>query len=416
MHYSLTRSTVWNLAGYVYLIIASLVSTPILLHSLGLAQFGQYGLIIASLSVASAVNLGLPQAVVRALARDHEFGESRQTLWATSSLLFILTGLAAGGVAVILSSWVHVNIFILILVFMTSFLNNVISHYATLPQAEGHFGYFNVKTFVIGTGNTFLAAFLASRGQGILGILTMQLFAYFLTLLPLVYFSFKFFPRPRDGRASFSVARSLLTFGIKSQLGKIVGQLQAQYGKYLLAGLSPLGLSAYMIAQGIVQKLVGSVSQLATALYPALARSSKSALWPLYLRLELVLFVLGFLGICLYSLVGYHFLSWWLHDPEIVHSVHSFILVYRYYGLLLLLTPVPSTILEAVGKPGLNSLFSLAAFMIELSIALYLYPKLGFMAPAYAGIISLAVMAPILLIFTGKTLSFDGTATRSKHA
>lgn len=243
MRYSLTRATLWNLAGYLYLLVASFISTPILLHNLGLTQFSQYSLIIASLTFVSSLNLGLPQAVVRALSRHHTYSRYRQAVWATSSLLFILTGLAAGSTAVILTAWLHLDSPILWLVFAIGLTNNLVSHYLTLPQAEGHFGYFNSKTFVIGTGNTLLAAYLAWKGQGIMAILAVQLLTYLLTLLPLLSFSLKFFPHPHAGKISPAISHSLLIFGLKSWVGKLVGQIQAQYAKYLLVTISPLSLS-----------------------------------------------------------------------------------------------------------------------------------------------------------------------------
>lgn len=411
MHYSLTRATIWNITGYIYLLIAALISTPILVHYLGVGVFAQYSLVLATSALLSSIDLGLPQAVVRALSRDHKFSVTRQTLWATSSVLFIGTGIVAGSIFVIVAYNLHLSYAVLPVIFGLGVINNVVAHYSTLPQAEGHFGYFNAKTFIVGTVNTLVAAYLAWCGQGILEILLALLASYLLSLLVLAYFSLKFFPRPRDGKFSLSVAKSLITFGIKNQAGKLVGSAQSQYGKYLLVSLSPISLSAFVIAQGLVQKLVGGIAQVATAFYPAAARSGvNSSIRAIYYRLQLVLFVLGLLAIGAYSLFGYWFLSWWLKDPILVSSVHSFLLVYRYYGLLLLLTPLASTVLDSLGYPGTTSWLGGIAFGIELVSALTLYPHYGFLAPAYAGIISLGIMTPAILIITGKILLRSGNA------
>ena len=310
MHYSLTRATSWNIAGYVYLIIASLISTPILVHSLGLSLFGQYSLIIATLSLVSVFDLGLPQAVVQALSRHHDSLDRRKSIWATSSPIFIATGLVAGVIMAIVSYGLHVQYTAIPLVFGIALLNNLLSHYTTLPHAEGHFGYFNSKTFIVGTGNTLLAAYIAWRGEGITEILTAQLFCYLLTLLSLAHFSLKYFPKPWLGVPSKSVAKSLLGFGLKNQAGKIVGQVQAQYAKFLLAGLSPLSLSSYVVASGLVQKFSGGIGQFSTALYPASARGGQSNIRSLYHKLQFSLLALGFLIIGAYEVIGYSFLEW----------------------------------------------------------------------------------------------------------
>jgi len=107
MRYSLKRATLWNLIGYIYLIIASFVATPILLHSLGLAQFSSYSLIIGTLMLVSACNLGLPQAVVRVLSQRHKLGQERQGIWDTAGWLFFATGLGAGLLAIGLTHFLH---------------------------------------------------------------------------------------------------------------------------------------------------------------------------------------------------------------------------------------------------------------------------------------------------------------------
>ena len=411
MHYSLTRATIWNIAGYLYLLIAAFISTPILVHYLGVGIFAQYSLILATQYLVSSIDLGLPQAVVRALSRDHKFSVTRQTLWATSSVVFVLTGIAAGIVSTIVVYNLHPNYTILPVIFSLGLISNIVAHYSTLPQAEGHFGYFNAKTFIVGTSNTFVAAYLAWRGLGLLEIFIALLGSYLLSLLILAYFSLKFFPHPRKGQFSLPVAKSLITFGLKNQVGKLVSSLQSQYGKYLLVALSPLSLSAFVIAQGLVQKLVGGIAQVATAFYPALARSGvSSSLRQIYMRLQLGLFILGILAIIAYQFIGLPFLTWWLKDPILVSSVHSFLLVYRYYGLLLLLTPLASTVLDSLGYPGITSWLGGIAFVIELFAALVMYPHYGFLAPAYAGMISLGIMTPVILVVTGKILSQSGNA------
>lgn len=412
MHFSLTRATTWNLAGYLYLLFAALISTPIQVRYLGVSQFAQYGLIMATLYLVSSIDLGLPQSVVRALSRSPNNLPKRQTLWATSSLLFILTGLLGGVVAILVVRSFGISHELYPLIFLLTLMTNVVSHYLLLPQAEGHFGYFNAKTFIVGTSNTLVAAYLSWIGAGVPAILLALLASYLLTLVPLTYFSLKFFPHPRAGIPSIAVAKTILAFGLKNQVGKLAGSIQSQYGKYLLASLSPLTLSAYVIAQSLVQKLVGGVSQLATAFYPSAARSGATiGTRQLYLRLQLSLFGLGLLAIGLYQLFGVPFLFWWLGEPILVAQIHSFLSVYRFYGLLLLLTPLASTILDGLGYPGMTSLFGIMALFIEIISALLLLPSYGLLALAYAGIISLSIMTPILLIFTGKILSRGGNAT-----
>lgn len=405
MHYSLARATTWNIAGYLYLIVASLISTPILVHSLGVTQFAQYGLIIATLVLVSSFDLGLPQAVVRALAREYKSFAKRQTIWATSSILFTLTGLLSGVVATTIISRFNHTPELLLTTFALALMTSVVGHYSTLPQAEGHFGYFNAKTFIVGTGNTLLAAYFAYSGYGILTILVSQLACYFLSLLVLAYFSLKFFPRPMDGRPSRTVATSLVSFGIKNQVGKVAGQIQAQYSKYLLSSVSPLSLSSYLIATGLVQKLSGGIAQLATAIYPASARKSNiSSLRGLYYRLQIGLFALGVLGVGIYHVIGLPFLTWWLHAPELVSLVDQVMQVLIWYFAILVTTPLASSILDSQGRPEITSFFAFVTTAIEITLALLMFTTYGLFAPVYASLIAIILTTPFLLYATDRII------------
>lgn len=408
MSYSLSRATAWNLAGYIYLILASFISTPIILHNLGVSEFARYAVIVATLTLLSAFDLGLPQAVVRSLVRTHD-APARQTLWATSSLLFVTTGIITGIIAVIIISSYKLSTLYYLLIFSLALLNNLVSHYMTLPQSTGHFGYFNVKTFLVGTGNTLFAAYLSQVGQGVPTILTAVLFCYLITLCLLAYFSLKYFPTPWRYTPQLKLAKSLVSFGLRNQVGKVAGQIQAQYAKYLLAPVSSLFLSAYAISTGLTQKLAGAVSQVATALYPQVsARPIRS----LYYRLQLALIALALIGIIIYSFFGYAFISWWLHDPTLVELVDSALRVLVWNFVLLIPTPLASTVLDGLGHPGTTSLFATLTLALEITLALLFLPRLGLLAPIYANLIALSLTTPILLYVTDKYLLQSSHALR----
>jgi len=405
MHYSLKRATLWNIAGYLYLILASFISTPILISYLGLTSFTQYGLIISTLALVSTLNLGLPLAVTRALSTDLAFSTRRQTIWATSSVLFIATGILAGLVATLTSYLLRIDLVILPIIFGIGLMTNLVGHYQTLPHAEGHFGYYNAKTFIVGTANTLLAAYLASIDYSLITILAVQLVSYLFTLFVLVYFSLKFFPNPAAGIASYQEAKQLISFGIKNQLGTLIGQLQAQYAKYLLAFVSPLQFSAYYIAVGLMQKIAGGVTQIATALYPTSSRhKADPSIRVIYYKLQTILVFFGIAIIILEAMFSKTFLLWWLQDPSLASTTGSVLHTFVYALAMLILTPLASTILDSHGHPEITSIFAALTTFIEISLALLLYQKYGLFAPVYASLIALLLTTPPLLYITNKIM------------
>jgi len=317
-----------------------------------------------------------------------------------------MTGLVAALLATVILYYLHIPYTWLAFIASIVLLNNLVAHYSTLPQAEGHFGYYNAKTFIVGTGNTLLAAYIAYKGYGIHGILIGHVATYFLTLLVLAYFSLKYFPRPRDGVASSTYVKSLAIFGMKNQVGTVIGQVEGQYSKYLLAAIAPLSLSAFFIAQGLVYKIAGGIAQIASALYPASARGNAGVgIAPLYHRLQLGVFGAGLFGVALYHYFGVSFLMWWLQSSELVGLVDQVMQVFVWYLAVLSLTPLSSTILDSHGRPELTSLYAFVTTAIEIMVAVALYSRLGLMAPVYAALIASILTTPLLLYSTERVLN-----------
>ncbi|MFH2019606.1 MAG: hypothetical protein ABII80_03275, partial [bacterium] len=155
----------------------------------------------------------------------------------------------------------------------------------------------------------------------------------------------------------------------------------------------------------LVMKAASSINQLATALYPASSRDAhQPSLRALYYRLHIGLFALSLMGVIFFYPVGHAVLTFWLRDPPLVSAVHSTLSIFIWYFAILILTPLPSTILDSHGRPGLTSLFTALTVGLEISLAVYLLPRLGLLAPPLAGLIAVLVTTPPLLVVTERVL------------
>jgi O-antigen/teichoic acid export membrane protein len=330
-------------------------------------------------------------------------------IWTTSALLFFLVGIVVATITTIITFPLGHSF----LIFFLIVFSNLASHYLTLPESHGRFDIYNLRVLLTGTANTFLAAYFAWLNLGITTILLGQLTSYCLLLLILHHYSKKHLTYTHYSPLQ---AQLLLSFGIRNQLGKFVNQLSAQYPKFLLTSIGSLAISTYTIAQNIVVKMAGGLTQLSRAIYPATSRNNHSPkIYQLYHRLQISLVLLGILSIVIYHYFGYPFLVWWLSDPKITQSVHSVLRVYIWYFSLLILTPIPANILDSHNRPGLTSLLGTLTFITEFIVAIILLPQYQILSPAYAGIISLLIFLPILLYHTEKELTRSGKKSLSDN-
>lgn len=392
MSYSLKRASLLNLSSYLYLFIASLATTPTLIKHLGLSAFSTYALSLGILALASSIDLGLSRSVVYHLAKSKHLQEKKAVL-ASSLLLHFSLGTILGLIAYI---WFSQSLGVLI------FLTFIVSHYQSYPESVGNFGIVNLRSFIIGTTNTVFAAYLASLGFGVDKILLSLSLA---TLATIFIFSFNT-PNYSFSNVNKATLKALLVYGLKLQLGKLVNTLQSQYPKLIFA-TNALALTVFSLSSSLVAKAAGAVSQLAIAFFPYSISSRGQMHKRYYVSTQLTLLLLGFIALTTYSYYGESLLYWWLKDPSLVSPLHRFLLTYRYYGLLLVLTPLASTILDSRNMSGRSSLYALLALLIELGVVALTYSSHGIMSVAYGSVASLMVMVPVLLFTTQKSESLD---------
>ena len=110
------------------------------------------------------------------------------------------------------------------------------------------------------------------------------------------------------------------------------------------------------------------------------------------------------MGIGIYDLIGYSFLSWWLNSSELVTLVDSILTLLVWYFGILILTPLASCILDSQGRPEITSFFALLTTIIEITLALALFPRYGLFAPVYSALIAILLTTPALLITTDRVL------------
>lgn len=402
MAYSLSRSALLNLSSYLYLFVVSLSTTPYLIRHLGLAQFSQYVIALGYLALVTSLDLGLSRAVVYYHARATS-GASTVAINSASLLLHLVLGLLFGLLTLV---WFSPSLALL------AFLTIILSHFQTYPESQGRFGLVNLRAVLVGTTNTIGAAILASLGFGVETILVTLCLASALTIV--------IFHTQAPSASLAPVSRptifQILSYGLKLQLGKLTNALQSQYPKLLFA-TNPVAVAVYSLSSSLVAKAAGAVSQLAIAFFPmSVKNANPGILKTLYLKTQLSLLVLALGAVIGYQYFGLSLLTWWLSDPGLAATLNEFMLTYRYVGLLLILTPLASTLLESRNRPGLSSLYGLIALLIELAVVVVLQSRLGILSVAYGNLLGLLIMVPVLLYSTQKNGFPGGTSPRLGRA
>lgn len=429
---SLIKNTGFNLASYVYLLLASFFSISILLNHLGRDLFGVYLFLGSFVPLASVFDFGISTAVVRKLSLPDINPRDKVKVWKTSFGLFL--GISAVLALVVFGILVYVtrtlpmfqivdstilNLTILVLV-MTVFINHINSHFLSLPQAEQRFDVFNSKTMLVGTANTVLSALVSGIYPNIAIIFFVQFLFHLVTFLYMVWYSLKFF-RGRDFFPGVDKGESkeLVGFGLKNFVGTLASQVEAQISKYALGAMvSAEAITAYSIPQNIVAKGAGVVSQVAQALFPLstslLEKERVRKLKTTVLVVQGITLLGGILAVTLSYTIGRDFLMWWLKDTIVVEAAFPILKILSFYFVLTALTPIPTVLLQSLNKPQIPSLFAVFTVITELVAVLILTPMFQAVGVAYAVLLASVITVPPFLIVTWRVFSKEIKAIESR--
>ena len=405
-----------NLAGYIYLLLASFFSIRYLLENLGSANFGIFVLLGSVVSISSVFDLGLSTAIVRKLSIPHTTQEEKNNIWQTSFYLFLILALLVSVSAFLILLYLSKSLPIFsainsnnlfwtsLIIAVTVFFNHLEIHLLNIPQAQQKFGVFNSKTFIVGSANTIFSAFLSFYITNLLAIFGLQLFFHLVTFCYMIFYCYGYFSGktflPKYHKTE---GKDLLHFGLKNYVGNIASQVDAQITKYFLGTFSTAqAITVFYIPQNIVMKGAGLVSQVAQAVFPfsasLLEKDRIRKLKKLIIGLESLVFLGGILAIVLTYTVGHAFLLWWLKDPIIVDASYPVLVILSYYFLLVSLTPIPSVLVQGLNKPQITSFFAVLTVFIEAIIMIVLVPSLGAIGAAQSILISSCITVPAFLV------------------
>lgn len=415
---SLIKNTGFNLASYVFLLLASFFSISVLLGNLGREVFGVYLFLGSFIPLAAVFDFGISTAVVRRLSLPDISHSEKITTWKTSFSLFIWIGAALSVIVALLLFYLthtlplfaSVNVVTLnwtiLILSITVFINHINSHFLSLPQAEQRFDIFNSKTLLVGSANTILSALLSSIFPNVALIFLLQLVFHSLTFLYMWNYCSKifsgndFFPRfiKEEGRG-------LVSFGLKNFVGTLASQIEAQLSKYALGiMISAQAITAYSIPQNIVAKGAGVVSQVAQVFFPLgtslLEKERVRKLGRTVLVIQVLTLLGGFLAIFLSFTIGKEFLMWWLKDTVVVEMAFPVLKILSFYFTLTALTPIPSVLLQSLNKPQIPSLFAVLTVVTEIIAMIILVPLYQVQGAAIATLIGSCATVPVFLFVT----------------
>lgn len=413
---TLLKNTSLNMAGYVYLLFAALISIPILIRNLGQSQYGIFIIFSSFSPMLSAFDFGLSQAAIRFLALPDQTLETRKKIWTTIISGFVTLSFTVAMVAFLFLSFgvskmaavssIDPSTFWLMTLLVSGivFFNHLNTGMLALPQADQRFDIYNKRVLIIGTTNTLGLAAVSYFFKTPSYLFTAQLLSQIITFLSLLIYT-----RKSLNGVSFKFGfdkeykRKLFNFGFRQFIGNIANQINFYSSRFIIGSHLPAeSVAAFGVPQNLIAKAAGAISQLTLALFPmGTALSTKERLpklRKLIWGLQLIIFFLGILGIAFIYQFGLVILNWWLKNPELANSAYPILKILSWYFAIAVLTPIPTAMSESLNYPQIPSFFAVLTTIVTLILLVVLIPIYGIAGAAYAYLGSAILTAPPFII------------------
>ncbi|GBC84204.1 hypothetical protein HRbin11_00626 [bacterium HR11] len=282
------RNTLWNIGGQVFSFLVQFVTLPWIVHGVGVAAFGVWGLIGVLLSYFAFLDLSLRLAVVRfvsqGMTREDAAGV-RQAVWsavwilglqslAGLVVLILLTRPLFQHVFAIPAGWYRVAAWVFWVRAAGFLLELMTGLFRAVPVALQRMDRVIRRTALLTFIQSVGLAGMAQLGWGLLRMATWVLLMQVVSLGVFYRLALRMVPDLRLPAWDKATARSLLRFGGWSTVSYLVEPVLLHTEKLLIgrwAGVAQL--TYYVVPYQLVTRLWSVTTGFSTALLPALSET-----------------------------------------------------------------------------------------------------------------------------------------------
>ncbi len=380
----LGRSAFQGLVGFVAPALVVFASYPVLLRHLGAAAFGVYLLAVSMSGAMMFLDLGFSAVTLRFVALDLAAGHTGAAadVVLTSLVFYGAAGILGGlGIAALSPLWAGlfkieppllgdaISAFRMAgLPFAACFMDLV---FLSVAKAAGRFDRAALYLTLLAIATHGSAAVAVLLGSGLAGAMISVAVAHVAALCFIAASGLRLCRALGiDLRHARPVAVGrMFAFGWVFTLNSAAGFLLFQIQRLLLgAVLGSAAVSVYQVAMAAPAKLQGAVHAASEVLFPLATGSSVNArLRRIYRRAFGLSAVLALVGLGGLVTLGRPLFTWWL-GASMAASIAPLLPVFAIAYFVLSLAPAPYHVLNGLGRPGVNTLFSVMNVLLNLAL------------------------------------------------
>lgn len=391
-----------------------MVATPYIVHKLGVNAYGVLSIVSVVMGYFAVLDLGLGAATIKYIA-DYYYRKdfiSISKVIGTSIVIYSCLGifgavLIAGVAGFITTKVIHVpqNLYeITQLVFYISsfgFLVNMpLTVFNSIPNALQRFDILVKRNIVLGTTNVIGQVVLLSMGFLLKEIVVLNVGISIIGIVVFVIVSKRLLPEVSfKPKVDIIIMKQLFRFSTFIVILNICCQIVWQTDRLLIAMFLPIAsVTYYVVPLNLVQKMLSLISNITTAVFPAVSeyKDDQQQLKQLYLRAaKIVLMLLLPVALVLFTMAD-KILGFWMGSDFAAQS--STVLQVLTVGFLLgSFSAAPGIFAMGLGKPEIPAFFAIISAILNLLFALIFIPRFGIVGAGMALIGNCILQVPMFI-------------------
>jgi O-antigen/teichoic acid export membrane protein len=403
------RSLVGNVmllfSARALLIILSVISTPVLLHRLGIQAYGVYVLALTFGGLLALLDLGVTPALVSFLSHAHHVhdDEASQRIVSTAFALYLTIGIVGGGLLLLLVPWMVSNLlhvpaglrdsamFAIRLSTVGFALNMWLAVFYAIPYALERYDLISRRTIGLGLLSTIAVIFWALHGGGIRGLVLINVVGSTASIAVFVLVSRALLPRIhfRPG-VDLMTLRALARFSSVKFAGSIGGILTFRFDQFAIGALVGVGaVGVYAIPSNLALRVQSLMTELASPLFPRAStlRSQPEPTRSLFVTASRAMALVAVPVLTTLFVYADLVLAYWIGGAQgrlVAQQATPALRWLLAAYVIQAMAAVPAIFCEAQGRPEINNGFAVASALIHVPLVLLLVPRLGIVGAAIA--------------------------------
>jgi len=414
------------LSGGSWLIpaVVAFITVPIVVRGLGASVYGVIALAGAVAGYVGVLDAGLPEGIIRYLSMFVSLRHGRAMRQLMTFVLAWFATAGALGIAIIwmLAPWLAKSVLkvpvALVPQTIAAFrlggaafaLGMIVAALSLLPPAFLRYDLSSVLSVVLGSIGLAGPAVLVKLGYGLLPVMWFAVVVNGISCVCWSIVAIRLLrSTPNDGPPLSEYWKGFVGFSLKNGVNRIWSVVQTPTSQVVIGMTGGAAQAAYFyVPLSISTNITGLLYKVSTVMLPTgsqlVAEGEHDRLLALYERSSRLFYVLNASVVGAMVVFGAPLLGYWIGPRYAQEGAVAFALLVLAAGLNAVSMAASQTNM-ALGRPGVNLIFSLANSVINLGTVYSLTVAFGITGTALSGLLAAGVVPFFLHYSHRKTLS-----------